>query len=86
MPLGETQRDEALPQHVLHRLTEAEIDPERQRGDELGQPNATKGLSSFHRADRTPLPDSVPTGSAEAPLTLRLPTPVTITREASGRR
>ena len=36
-PLGEPQRDQALPQHVLHRLAEAEVDAERQRGNELGQ-------------------------------------------------
>jgi hypothetical protein len=26
--LGEPQRDEALPEHVLHRLTETQIDAE----------------------------------------------------------
>ena len=36
-PLGEPQRDEALPQDVLHRLPEAEVDPERERGNELRQ-------------------------------------------------
>ena len=38
--LSEMQRDEALAKYVLHRLTEAEIDTERQRGDELRQPDA----------------------------------------------
>ena len=38
-PLGQPQRDQALPQHVLHRLPEAEIHAERQRGDELRQPD-----------------------------------------------
>jgi hypothetical protein len=38
-PLREPQRDEALAQHVLHRLPEAEVDAERERGDELRQPN-----------------------------------------------
>ena len=38
-PLGEPQRDQALPQHVLHRLPEAEIHAERKRGDELRQPD-----------------------------------------------
>ena len=38
--LGDPQRDQALAQHVLHRLPEAEVDAERQRRDELGQPNA----------------------------------------------
>ena len=36
-PVGETESDEALSQHVLHRLAEAEVDAERQRGDELRQ-------------------------------------------------
>ena len=38
-PLGEPQRDEALAQDVLHRLAEAEVDAERQRRDELRQPD-----------------------------------------------
>ena len=37
--LGEPQRDEALAQHVLHRLAETEVDAERERRDELRQPN-----------------------------------------------
>lgn len=36
-PLRHPQRDQALAQHVLHRLAEAEVDAERERGDELGQ-------------------------------------------------
>ena len=35
--LGQPQGDQALAKHVLHRLAEAEIDAERERGDELGQ-------------------------------------------------
>jgi hypothetical protein len=38
-PLRQAQRDEALAQNVLHRLPEAEVDAERERGDELRQPN-----------------------------------------------
>ena len=38
-PLGEPQRDQALAQHMLHRLAEAEVDPERKCGDELRQAN-----------------------------------------------
>ena len=38
-PLRKAQRDQALPQDVLHRLPEAQIDAERERGDELGQPH-----------------------------------------------
>ena len=46
-PLGEPQRDQALAQHVLHRLAKPEIDAERQRGDELRQPEVrTIGLIS----------------------------------------
>ena len=37
--LGQPQRDQALPQHVLHRLPEAEVDAERERGDQLRQPD-----------------------------------------------
>jgi hypothetical protein len=37
--LGEPERDQALPEHVLHRLTEPEVDPERQRGHELREPD-----------------------------------------------
>ena len=36
-PLRDPEGDEALAEHVLHRLPEPEIDAERQRGDELGQ-------------------------------------------------
>ena len=36
-PLGKPQSDQTLPQHVLHRLPKAEIDAERERGDELRQ-------------------------------------------------
>jgi hypothetical protein len=35
-PIREAKRDRALPEHVLHRLTEAEVDPQRQRSDKLG--------------------------------------------------
>jgi hypothetical protein len=38
-PLGDAQRDQGLAQHVLHRLPEAQVDPERERRDELGQPD-----------------------------------------------
>src|SRR5689334_1513437 len=41
--LGEPQRDEALAEHVLHRLPEPEIDPERQRSDDLGKAHPTHG-------------------------------------------
>ena len=31
--LADLQRDATLPQYVLHRLVEAEVDPERERGE-----------------------------------------------------
>ena len=34
--IREPERDRALAQHMLHRLSEAEVDPERQRRDKLG--------------------------------------------------
>ena len=42
-PLGEAQRDQALPQDVLHRLAEAEVDPQRQSCHELGEPRFPHG-------------------------------------------
>jgi hypothetical protein len=33
--LGQTHGDQALAQDVLHRLVEAEVDAERERGDQL---------------------------------------------------
>ena len=47
--LGQPQRDQALPQHVLHRLPEAEVDAERERGHQLRQPN----LRAIGLADRS---------------------------------
>jgi hypothetical protein len=38
-PLGQAQRDHAVAEHVLHRLSEAEIDAERERRDELREPH-----------------------------------------------
>ena len=56
-PLGEPQRDQALAQHVLHRLAEAEVDAERQRRDELRQPDRARSpslatLVSMRKHDR----------------------------------
>ena len=47
--LAEAQRDQALAKDVLHRLPEAEIDPKRERRDELGQPNR-RDLVGLHHA------------------------------------
>ena len=58
-PLGDAQRDQGLPQHVLHRLPEAEVDPERERRDELGQPDGRSvGVGAHARLGRalTPRP------------------------------
>jgi hypothetical protein len=37
-PVGKAQGDHALPQHVLHRLPETEIDAEGQRRHQLCEP------------------------------------------------
>src|SRR5262249_17189210 len=39
-PLGQPQRDQALPEDVLHRLPEAKVDTQRERRDEFGQAHA----------------------------------------------
>ena len=52
-PLREPQRDQALAQHVLHRLPEAQVDAERQRGDELRQPNVRAIDLAGHAAETT---------------------------------
>jgi len=51
-PLRQAQRNPALAQNVLHRLAEAEIDPEGERGHELRQADLrTRGpLPSGHPA------------------------------------
>ena len=51
--LGESQRDQALPQHVLHRLSEAEVDTERQRRDELREADGRAiGIAAHGRSLR----------------------------------
>ena len=37
--IGDAQGDDALAEDVLHRLPEAEVDAQRQRRDELGEPH-----------------------------------------------
>src|SRR5690242_21089157 len=44
--VGQAQRDQALAQHVLHRLAEAEVDPQRERGDQLDRKSTR--LNSSH--------------------------------------
>ena len=53
--LGEPERDQALPQDVLHRLPEAEVDAERERGDQLRQPHPRAVVPARH-APRLLLP------------------------------
>ncbi len=52
-PLGDPQRDQALPQDVLHRLAEAQVDPQRQRGHDLGEPNRRALRPRHHQLDVT---------------------------------
>ena len=40
-PLPDPERDEALAEHVLHGLPEAEVDPQRERRHELGEAHPT---------------------------------------------
>ncbi len=47
--LGEAERDQALPEHVLHRLAEAEVDAEGERGEELGEGAAGGKRLRWHR-------------------------------------
>ena len=51
--LAESECDHALAEDVLHRLTEAEIDAERESSDELGEPNPRAFIPLHHRAERT---------------------------------
>ena len=55
-PLGQAAGDQALPQHVLHRLAEAEVDAERQRGDELSEADRRQllHLLGAHAEDAIP--------------------------------
>ena len=46
--LAETQRDQALTKDMFHRLPEPEIDAQRQRRDQLGQPNRRDLLGFAH--------------------------------------
>ena len=51
--LAEAERDDALSEHVFHRLSEAEVDAEGEGGDELGEPNRRAVAPLHHRAERT---------------------------------
>ena len=51
--LTESKPDQALTQDVFHRLPEAEVDPQRQRRDEFGQPNRCDPRRGSPRTERT---------------------------------
>ncbi len=53
---GESQRDQALAQHMLHGLPETEVDAQGQGGHQLGQAHlpAAAGAVPDHRAQATP--------------------------------
>ena len=53
---GKPKRNLALTKHVFHRLTEAEVNPERQRGDEFGEADLAGGGSRSLRASHGPPP------------------------------
>ena len=38
-PLGQAQRKEALPQHVLHRMAHPQVGAQRQRSEKLREPH-----------------------------------------------
>ena len=46
LAVAQPQRDQTLPQHVLHRLAEPEVDAERQGRDQLGEPQVAHGADS----------------------------------------
>ena len=68
MRSAEAQRDQALAQHVLHGLAEPEVDPERERRDELGEPDAVPfgPPAAGHLGDSTPVRARTPWRDAGA--------------------
>ncbi len=50
--LGDAKRDQALAQHMLHRLAEPEVDAQRERSHQFGQPNGLWVIPS-HCKERT---------------------------------
>ena len=47
-PFGHAEPDQTLAQHVIHRLPDAEVDPERERRDQLGQAHLAIGALHGH--------------------------------------
>ena len=58
--LADPQRDPALAQHVLHRLAEAQVDAQREGGDDLGQPHRFGVRSPVHAARVRPKDGAIP--------------------------
>jgi hypothetical protein len=50
--LTESQRDQALTQHVLHRLPQPQVGPQRQRRDQLGQSHRGSRIRVVHGASQ----------------------------------
>jgi hypothetical protein len=48
MVLSQPQRDQALTEDVLHRLAEAEVDPQRKRPDQLRQSHVCAIRAATH--------------------------------------
>ena len=63
--LGQSQRDQRLAQHVLHRLAHAEVSRQRQDGQQFGQVNAVAvgGLGHDPNASSKAARPATPTGA-----------------------
>jgi hypothetical protein len=61
-PLGEPEGDQTLAEHVLHRLPEAEVDAERERSDELGEPHPSSIRRVLHASEGTRGPGGLERG------------------------
>src|SRR5262245_53899051 len=55
--LRDPQGDQTLPQHVLHRLAEAEIDTQRKGSDELSKADTWRSFAHMHEVS-VPSPDA----------------------------
>ena len=73
--VGEPEGDDALTQDVFHRLSEAEVDAQRQGGDQLREAQlAARGVRRAVRCHRRPpararvcAPEATPVGGGHAP-------------------
>src|SRR5262249_7501363 len=67
-PLRDAKADQTLAEDVLHRLSEAEGDPERQRRNQLRQPDATPtGIATHPREPPRPPAAAPSAGTRRAP-------------------